>query len=225
MLSDWYNTTIDDVSKYWDRIVDFTPRLIGAVLIIVVGLIIARLLKWAVITILEALKVQTFFDRIHFTEVMKKAGITFKVESVSADFIKWLTIVIFLIPSAKILGLDSISDLLERLLLFIPNVIITALIVLIGTLFANVLSQVVKAGSAGIGMTTSRMLAGITRWVIYVFIAFAAFFQLGIPTYLISVMFTGLIAALAIAIGLAFGLGGQNGASDLVKKIREDFKK
>ena len=225
IISDWSSTTIDSVSGYWSRIVDFTPKIIGAIIIIAIGLIIARILKWAVVTILEAIKIQSFFDRIHMTDLMKKAGISLKSEEISGEFIKWLTIVIFLIPSAKTLGLDSISGLLEKLLLFIPNVIISALIILIGTLIANLISQLVKAASASIGATSSKVLAALTRYVIYIFIAFAAFFQLNVPTYLISVMFTGLIAAIAISAGLAFGLGGQNAAADLIKKLREDFRK
>lgn len=224
-ISDWTTTTSDSISQYWTRIVDFLPHIIGAILIIIVGLIIAVILKWAVVTILEALKVQLFFDKVKFTEVLKKAGITFKSEQVCGEFVKWLTIIVFLIPAAKVVGLGAISDFLERILSFIPNVVVAALIVLLGTLFAGLMAQVVKAAAAGLGVTSSRVLATLTRYIIYIFVGFAAFFQLGISSYLINVMFTGLVASLAIAGGLAFGLGGQTAASDLIKKIREDFKK
>lgn len=225
MITDWSSITSDSINEYWSRIIDFIPNLIGAIIIVAIGLIVGMILKWAVVTILDAIKIQSFFDRIHFTELLKKAGIAFKAQEVSGQFIKWLTIVIFLIPAAKILGLEDISQLLENLLQFIPNVVVAAMILLIGTLIANLMAQVVKAGSASIGLTTSRVLGTITRYVIYIFIGIAAFFQLNVPPYLINVMFTGLVAALAISAGLAFGLGGQTAASDLFKKIREDFKK
>lgn len=225
IITEWSETTADNINEYWSRIIDFVPNILGAIIIVVIGFIIAAVLKWAVVTILESLKLQSLFDRIHVTDLLKKAGMTLKSEEASGQFVKWLTIIIFLIPAAQTLKLDAIKDLLERLLQFIPNVVISLLIIMIGAIIANALSQIVKAAAASIGANTAKILGAITRYVIYIFIAFAAFFQLGVPYYYISVMFTGLVAAIAISVGLAFGLGGQTGAADLVKKLREDFKK
>ncbi len=224
-ISDWSSTTINSISDYWARIIDFTPKIVGAIIIVIIGLLIARILKWAVITILDAAKVQKFFDRINFTEVLKKAGINFKASETCGNFVGWLTTIVFLIPASKIIGLDSIADLLENLIKFIPNIIIAMMIILIGSIIANLLSQIVKAGAASIGATSAKVLSVLTRYIVYIFIGFTAFYQLNIPSYLINVMFTGLVAAMAIAGGLSFGLGGQSAAADLVKKIRDDFKK
>lgn len=224
-ISGWTNITSESIKNYWGRSIDFTELLIGAVVIVILGLIIARIIKWAVITILDSIKIQKFFDRINFTDVLKKAGISFKAPEVCGSFVSWLTIIAFLVPAFKILGLAGVSDLLEKLLSFIPNVVIALTILLLGGLIANVLSQVVKAAAASIGATSSKVLSVITRYVVYIFVGFAALFQLNIAPYFLQVMFTGLVAALAIAAGLSFGLGGQTQASDLLKKIREDFKK
>lgn len=224
-ISDWSAITTESIDTYWTRIVDFLPSMIGSIVIIIIGILIARLLKWAVITVLESVKIQNFFDKVNFTALMKKAGFNFKAPQVSGEFINWLTIIIFLIPAANILGLSRVATLLDNFISYIPNVAIAVIIILIGSLFTNFIAQIVKAAATGIGATTASVLSTLTRYILYIFIAFAAFFELAIPGYLINMTFTGLIAALAIAFGLSFGLGGQTASSDLIKKIRDDFKK
>lgn len=224
-ISDWTDLTTESINEYWGRVIDFSGLLIGAIIVVISGLIIARILKWAVITILDSLKVQKFFDRINLTDILKKAGINFKASQAAGNFVSWLTVTVFLIPASKILGLNDIANLLENLLLFIPDVVIAILILLIGAIIADVLSQVVRAAAASIGATSAKVLSVITRYVVYIFIGFTALFQLGIQPYFLQVLFTGLVAALAIAAGLSFGLGGQSAASDLLKKVRDDFKK
>lgn len=223
-ISDWFNITKDFVSDSSNRIVDFIPNLIGAILIVIIGLIIAAILKWAVITLLEAIRIQKLFDQVKFTEVMKKAGLNVSIPAVSGEFVKWLTIIVFLIPATQVIYLDKVNELLDNLLQYIPNVIVAAAILLIGVIIANLLSQIVKAAAAGIGVYTANILGVITRYIVYIFIGITALSQLNISPYLLNAMYTGIMAAFAIAAGLAFGLGGQNAASDLIKKIREDLR-
>jgi hypothetical protein len=225
IISDWLEVTLETISDTWIRILNFLPNAIGAIVITIAGVIIAGILKWAVITVLEAAKVQRFFDQVHFTEVMKKAGINLKAPEIGGQFVKWLTIIIFLIPASEILGIQTIANRLNDLLSYLPNIGIATVILLVGILTANFLANVVKATAAGIGVNTAHLLSTITRYVIYIFIAITVFFELGVPQYMLNVIITGLIAAIAIASGLAFGLGGQSAANDLIKKIREDFKK
>lgn len=224
-VRDWSTTTTDAITDAWARIISFLPNLIGAIVIVIVGLIIASVLKWAVIRLLEAAKAQRFFEQVRFTDTMKKAGLTVNIPAVSGEFVKWLTIIVFLIPASDVLGLNSISQLMEDILRFIPNVVVAILIILIGAIIADFLAQVVRAAAAGIGATTAGVLSAITRYSVYIFIGLAALNQLGVAQAFVSILFTGLVASLAIAFGLAFGLGGQNAAADLIRKIREDFRK
>ncbi len=224
-VRDWTSTTTTAISDAWTRIIDFLPSLIGAIVIILVGLIIAAILRWAVVKILETVRIQRLFDQIRFTEAMKKAGLVVKISEVSGEFVKWLTIIIFLIPAAEVLGLDQISNLLDSVIRYIPNIAVTIFIVLIGVVIAHFLSQIVRASAAGIGAQTAGILSTLTRYAIYIFVAIIAMQQLGIALPLVNILITGLVAALAIASGLAFGLGGQSAAADLIRKLREDFRK
>lgn len=224
-INDWYDITSNFVKDSTTRVFDFIPNIIGAIIIVAIGLIFAAILKWAIITVLEAIRIQKLFDQIRFTEVMKKAGMPVSIPAVCGEFVKWLTIIIFLIPATKVLYMDKINDLLESLLQYIPNVIIAIAIILIGLIIANAISQVVRAAAAGIGANTANILSVATRYIISIFVIMAALAQLNIPVYLVSAMYTGVMAAFAIGVGLAFGLGGQSAASDLIKKIRDDLKK
>lgn len=223
-ITDWSSTTLSNIGQYWSRIINFTPRIIGAILIVLAGFLIAKILQWSVVTILEAVKIQNFFDRIKFTSLLKKAGMTFDALKVCGEFTKWLVVLIFLIPAAENLGLTELSSLIDSFINFIPNAIIAILIIYIGAIITNVISQIVKAAALSLGATNAKILSTLTRYLLYIFISLAAFYQLNIPSNIINLLVTGLVAALALAFGLSFGLGGQSAATDLIKKIREDFK-
>ncbi|HEY1074983.1 MAG TPA: hypothetical protein VGE59_04835 [Patescibacteria group bacterium] len=222
-IQDWSTTTVDALRDGWDRIVTYLPDLLGAIVIIVIGVLVASLVKWIVVRILEAARVQRAFDDLHLAKTLREANMTTNIAEIAGEFLKWVTIILFLIPAATVLGLPQVSNMLNDIIRYLPNVGSAVIILFLGALFAEFIGNVVRATAASLGSRMSGGLAVFSRYVIYVFIGLAALTQLGIAIQVINILLTGFVAALAIAAGLAFGLGGKDAAADLIAKIRRDF--
>lgn len=223
VLRDWSLITSDALRDAWARIVNYLPNLLGAIVILIIGVLVANLLKWIVVRLLDASRIQSAFDELQFAQTLKKANLNTNLPAVAGEFVKWLTIILFLLPAASVLGLPQVSNVLNDIILYLPNVGSAVIILFLGGLFAEFLGNVVRATATGLGSHASASLAVLSRYIIYVFAGLAALAQLGIAPQVINILLTGLVAAAAIASGLAFGLGGKDAASDLIAKIRRDF--
>lgn len=222
-LSDWSTTTSEALRESWTRIINYLPNLLGAIVIIIIGVIVANVLRWIVSRVIETIRLQGAFDQLDFAKTLKGAKLNTNLASLAGEFVKWVTIILFLIPSASVLGLPQVSNVLNAIVAYLPNVGVAIIMLFLGALFAQFIGNIVQATATGLGSTTSLSLAALSRYIIYIFAGLAALAQLGIATQVINILLTGLVAAAAIASGLAFGLGGKESASDLITKIRRDF--
>jgi len=126
--------------------------------------------------------------------------------------------------ATDILGLTQVTAFLQVVLQYLPNVIVAALILLVGAMFAEFMQRLVRASVDAAGMMSAGFLGSIAKWSILIFALFAALDQLGVARSFIITLLQGFVAMLAIAGGLAFGLGGQNAARDFVGKIRDEMR-
>lgn len=223
VVRDWSLTTSQALRDSWARILNYLPNLLGAIVILIIGVLIANLLKWIIVRILEAARVQSAFDELQFAQTLKRVNLSTNIPNIVGEFIKWVTIILFLLPAASVLGLPQVSNVLDQIINYLPNVGSAIIIVFLGGLFAEFIGNIVRATAAGLGSHASTSLAVISRYIIYIFAALAALAQLGIAPQVINILLTGLVAAGAIASGLSFGLGGKDAAADLIAKIRRDF--
>ncbi|OGY23075.1 MAG: hypothetical protein A2Y57_00220 [Candidatus Woykebacteria bacterium RBG_13_40_7b] len=144
------------------------------------------------------------------------------VSSLLGELLRWIVIIVALVPTVQALGLERVSDLLTLLLGYLPNVVLAVVVVLLGAVFAQFARDIVVGASSSLGSTVSRTLGQVARWSILIFAVLAALSQLGVAQDLILTLFQGFVALVAIAGGLAFGLGGQEAAKDIIKKVREE---
>lgn len=201
----------------------FLPNLLWALVIFIVGVSVAVVLKNALIRFLEVVNFSRLLTRTGFPQTLRRVDPTISVERLLGDLLKWFVIIVFLLPAVEKLGLVEFSRLLNQLLLYLPNVIVAVIIVMVGAVFAQFARDFVLAAAAGLGASTDRFLSQLANWSIMVFSILAALNQLQIAQNLIQTLFMGFVAMLAIAGGLAFGLGGRDVASDILRKIREDI--
>ncbi len=224
-INDWGTQTRDVIKMVWDRIVTFTPHVVGAVLIVLVGAIIGVILGYVVTRILQAARLQTLSDQSKFTDILKKARLNTDISETIGSFVKWVVILAFFIPAANVLQVAGVQNFFEGVFAFIPRVLAVSLLVLFGAIIANFFARIARSLTDSYGLTTSRLIENLIRWSFYVSIATTSLFALGVPSEFTVIIFIGLVSAIAIGFGLSFGLGAQSHMNDLVKAIREEFKR
>lgn len=203
---------------------NFIPLFVGAVIVFIIGWIIAIAFGKFVEQIVRALKIDQVLAHLGLEHSMDRAGMKLNSGAFVGGLVKWFLIVAFLLAAVNILGLTQVSDFLRDVLLYIPNVVVAAFILIIAALVAEATERTIRGSVEAAGYRGN--LAGVVaRWAIWVFAFVAALLQLGIATALIQTVVTGLVAALAIAFGLAFGLGAKDAAADFLNRMRAELKK
>ena len=211
------------VLELWQSIVSFLPLVLGAVVVFVIGVIIAVVLQRAVIKLVQLLRIDEMAAKLDLKRSLEKIGIRLNIAELLGWIVKWFFIIVALIAATDILGWDQVTDYLKQVVLFIPNVIIAVIILLAGILLANFVRNVVKSGVEAAKLASADFLSGISKWAILIFSFMAALVQLQIAPELINTLFTGLVAMLALGGGLAFGLGGKEHASRFLDRLRKDI--
>jgi predicted outer membrane lipoprotein len=219
---DVFNASLQDL---WWGFIQFIPRLIVAIVFFVVGWILGNLVAKAFEHVINALKIDKLFQSVGADEFFKKMGLTFSTGYFIGQVAKWFIIIVFLLPSLNLVGLDYISSFLkDDVLAFLPRIIIAALILVIATILASAISKAVKASAKAIGLRSANMLGTIAKYAVWIFAFIIALGQLGVAPAYMQVLFTGIIGMLALGGALAFGLGGKDAAARFLSKIGEESR-
>lgn len=221
-ISDSVLTAIGDSLR---ATASFLPNLIAAIAIFAVGVIVAEIARRILLKILDAVKLEKALDATGIPPALKKSQSAFTVSGLLGELVRWFVILVFLVPAVEQLGLGAVTEVLKSLLLYIPNVVVAVIIISIGAIFAKIGRDFVTATAAGIGTDLAQMIGEVARWAIIIFASLAALNQLGVATELINILFTGFVAMVALAGGLALGLGGRDTAEKLLKRFYERVTK
>ena len=225
-IQTWGEVFSQSLLGLWYGFISFVPSLLGAIILFVVGWVVGSILGKAIAELAAVLKVDKLFDSAGANEFMDRAGIKLKVSGFIGGIVKWFIIVVFLMASLQIIGLTQVNDFLrEAVLYYLPKVVIASLVLVIATVLADAMKKLVRASAQAANVRSANMLGSITLYAIWIFAFIIALSELGIATAFMQILFTGFIAALAIALGLAFGLGGKDAASRAIDKISDDMKK
>jgi hypothetical protein len=201
------------------------PRIIGFAVVLIVGWIISSLLARGVQALLHAVKFNELARRSGFADFVQKMGVKDDSSGVIANIVKWFVRLIALVVAFDTLGLPAVSNVLQQLLLWLPNLVVALVVLVIGGLAAKALSQLVRGASAEAGFTNPNMLATVASVAVWGFTIVVAVNQLGIATTLINIMLVGVVGALALAFGLAFGLGGRERAAQMLERAGNNVER
>jgi hypothetical protein len=202
-----------------NTIVSVIPRLLGFAVILVVGWLVSSLLARGVIAVLRAVRFNDLARRSGFAGFVQNMGVRQDAVGVIASIVKWFVRLITLVVAFDMLGLPAVSAVLQQLVLWLPNLIVALVVLVIGGLAANALSRLVRGATAEAGFSNADVLATVTRVVVWSFAIVVAVNQLGIATTLINTLLVGVVGALALATGLAFGLGGRDRAAQILERM------
>src|SRR5690349_13939228 len=193
------------------------PRVIGFLVILVFGWIIAGALAAGVAALLRAIKFNVLAQRSGLQGFIHNMGLRTDPSGLLADIVKWFVRLIVLIVAFDALGLPAVSQVLQQFLLWIPNLVVALAVLVIAGLAANAAARLVRGATAGAGFSNPDMLSTIARVAVWGFGIIIAVNQIGIAQTLVNTLFFGLVGALALAFGLAFGLGGRDTAGEIVR--------
>lgn len=210
--------------ELWSAFIVFLPTLLGGLIVFLVGLIIGNGIAQLVEKLIGALKVDSLLEKIGFKEFTDKAGIHLDSGYFLGQITKWLILLSFLVAACNIWGLYAVGDFITSIVKYLPNVLVAVLILLAAIVLGEYFAKFVQASVAGAGLKYQKLLAAMSRWVFIIFGVIAALSQLKVATYIVNTLFTGIIAMLALAGGLAFGLGGKDFAQDLLARFKKDLE-
>lgn len=224
VFTDWLNITRDSWITIWDRFINFLPNLIGAVIILIVGWVVGMLAALLIDRLFRLIGLQTVFEKAKIEDVLKKANAEKDATALLASVAKWIIYLVAFIAAANTLKLPDIASFLDSILAYVPSVIAAGAILLIGVILANFLGTVVKGSVSAAGFGSADAISTVVRYSIIVFAFLAVLVQLGIAESLIRTLFIGVVAFLAIAGGLAFGLGGKDVAQEWLENLKKNLK-
>lgn len=205
---------------FFQRLGSYLPSLLGGLLILIIGLLIGGIVKHVLISLLGFLRVESLFER---AKLLKKTEVKIW-EDVLVEILKWALIIVFLIPALEVWGLSQATVFLNQFLLYLPNVIVAVIIGFVGLLSANLVSDLVRHSVKSMGAGSANSLAVFTKGAITFFTVLIVLNQLGVAQDLIRILFTGIVAMLALAGGLAFGLGGRDLAKEILEALKNRLK-
>lgn len=195
------------------KLTDFLPNFLMALLVLIVGIIVAASLGKLIKKLVELTHVDRLVEKLGVNSTFKAFG-KISVGGIIGGLVKWFLIVVVLMAVADILQMQQINDFLQQVAGFLPNVVIAVVVLMIGFIGGNFVYEIVYRSVKITKMHSPRFLANIAKWSLIIFALMASLIQLNIAATLVQTLFTGLIAMMAIAGGIAFGLGGKEKAAE-----------
>jgi len=207
------------------KIMLFLPNLMAAIIVFLLGWFLARITRALIVRVLGALKFDVMTEKAGINELLSKGNIQKQPKEVLAILVYWFFMLIVIIASFDVLGLPIIYDLLNKIVLYIPNIIAAVVVLIFGGILANFLETVVKTVSSGLGAETASLLSKIAKYSVIILAITMSLQQLHIASSVVTVAFAILFGAFSLALALAFGLGGRDAAASYLQKMREARQK
>ncbi len=221
----YYGTTLrDSFYALGPAILEIAARLVVALAIFIIGWIIGIFVGSLIEKIFRRLNVDSALRKAGVETTLQRGGIALNSGYFVGALLKWFIIVVFLISSFQVLGLVQVTYFLQQVVVgYLPQVIIAVLILMVAVVIGDIVQRIVRASAGAARIRSAQLLGVIAKWVIWIFALLTVLVQLGIGADLIRILFTGVVVAGAIAFGIAFGLGGQTHASQLIEKIKKEI--
>ena len=222
-LDTWSEGLTLSFRNLWVGVVGFVPNLVIAIVIVLLGWGIGALFGRVVSQIIKAIKIDEALRKAGVESFLNRGGLDLNAGNFLGGLVKWFIMVVFLVGAFDVLKLSQVTMFLRDILVYLPQVIVAVLILIVAGIVADAMKKVVLSSAMTANITSAPFLATVTKWVIWVFAILVALSQLGIASGFVQTIFTGLVVALSLGLGLSFGLGGQEAASRVIEKIGKEI--
>jgi hypothetical protein len=218
---EWNSLIVTPISEMLTKLVGYMPTLIGALIILTVGWVVAKTLRRIVGRGLETIHFNKLADKAGISEILNKGGLKTSANDVLSSLVYWLAIIMVLVMVVNALGLPQASNVLESLFAYIPNVIAALFVLVVGMFLANFVSGIVRTAAGNASLPKPDMLATVSRWAIIIFAGTISLRELGIATLLVTTTFNIILGGFCLALALAFGLGGRDAAAKYLSEWQQ----
>ena len=220
-ITDWGTAIVTSFATAMALVFAFIPKLLGFLVILIVGLIIASVLSKAVTFLLRKIGFDRIATRIGLTRLEELMGLKMDAAALLGKIVYWFVFLIFLVPAVDALGLTAVSTLLGQVIAYIPNVFVAIIVLFLGTLAATFVADLIRGATSSAHVGNPTIFANIARYAIMGFVALIALEQLQIAPALLNILFTAIVGGAALAFALAFGLGGQQTAHKFLERTEQ----
>lgn len=218
-LDPWTQSLVSAMNSVWTPIAGFIPRLFGALIVVLVGFVVAKLLDTLLSKLLAKLGLDRLMAGTGLTKLLGRVGIRAPVSTLIGKIIYWFVLLIFLVTAAESLGLDRVSATLDVLALYLPKVLGAAVVMLAGVLLAQLVSGVVRGAAEGVGLDYANGLGRIAQWLVIIISISVAIGQLEVKTDLLNHVIAIVLISVGLAVALALGLGSREIAAQILAGI------
>jgi hypothetical protein len=220
-----FQPVIDSLNKILNDILDFIPRFINGLIILIVGYLICLLVRWLVRLVLRGIRLEQLSERTGITAVIRGLGVRAPITQILAQVVFFFLILSFATAAVRLMGLAAVAELLENVLRFIPRAISAALLLIFGSMLARFLGNTIAAVAENVNITYGGALGKLLEYAIVIFSAVLAISTLGVDTTLLTSSLTIIVASAGLAVALTFGLGTRDAARNVIAGyyVRQTF--
>ncbi len=215
---------LEAIVSLWEGLVAYLPSLIAGVIILVLGIFLAKAIEKIVAKVIASAKIDELISKINVVKKIEEGGTKVVFSQIFGWLVKWFLYIVLLIAVSEILKLGQFTVFLKDIAMYLPNVIIAVLILVVGFVLGyfvdDLIVKLLKSSKEKLG----NLVGAVAKWAIIVFAVLAALLQLNVASQMIQLLFTGIIFMLALAFGLAFGLGGREAAKEMIEEVKRDIK-
>lgn len=218
-----FEVILDSLRSFLTQLGGYLPRVLGALVVLFIGWVIARWVRTGAAKALKAMRIDEAAQKSGIDEALKNGGVPITMGGVVSGLLYWLVMLVALLAAIDSLGLAVASEVLNRVVLYIPNVMVAVLIVIFGALFANLIRGIVATYLAGAKVSGAKAISTLAQYAILTFAASIALVQLGIGQTLITSAFQIAFGAICLALAIAFGLGGRDWAARTIDRATKNM--
>jgi len=224
LIETWADVLTRSFQDLWLGVIAFIPNVIVALIIFVLGWLVGAALGRVVSQIIKSLKVDHALQSTGLADAVERAGFKLDSGAFVGALVKWFFIVVFLVAALDVLRLSQVNVFLQSVVLgYLPQVIVAVLILLVAAVIAEVAAQGVVGAAKAAHVKSAGFAGSVAKWAIWIFAILAALDHLQVASAFVQTLFTGVIVAISLAFGLAFGLGGQQAAANYIERVRSDM--
>jgi len=223
-MSNWQVVLLEPAKTVLSQISQFLVNVLLVIVILLIGWVIAKIIKTLVTKLLRAIKLDQLSDQINLDGVLAKGGISYSLSELMGVICYWLAVLITFVVAVNAIGLTVAADLLNRVVLYVPNIIAAVFILILGMFVATLLSNIVKTAANNAGVSQAKLLGKVVEVVVIIFAGVITLEQLGIATKIIELAITVVLASLGLGAALAFGLGCRDLAAKYISELIESIK-